>query len=209
MRTAIAALVICCCLPSAHAIDANRAYSIHGMGTLTCENYLKERAARSNRYYMIGGWLDGYVTGVNRFAPDTYDALSFETTELVAELLDNHCKGHPQERLFSVMNGLLTTVREDRIRTSMPRVKIKVGDQESSMYTEVLQRVQRKLAELGLYRGEPEPAFGDRTRQALAQFQQERNMKATGYPDPATLWRLLRQPGAGPEKRSASPAAPK
>ena len=78
-----------------------------------------------------------------------------------------------------------------------PRLKGKVGEQEFTIYAEVLQRVQSRLTALGLYQGAPEAEFGDRTREALAAFQRSSNLQPTGLPDQATLWRLLRRPDGG------------
>lgn len=188
-------LLFCGCfwLPSSHASDASKAFSIRGVGALPCETYLQELEKKSNVAFMIGGWLDGYVTATNRHTPDTYDALSFESTELVANLLAGHCKTHPKDPLFAVLGALLTQIQHDRLRERSPRVKGAVGEQQFTIYAEVLQRVQRKLSALGLYFGDPEPEFGEKTREALAAFQHGNNMQATGLPDQATLWRLLRQ----------------
>ena len=62
------------------------------------------------------------------------------------------------------------------------------------MYAEVLQRVQARLSALGLYQGEREPQFGEKTREALTAFQRNSDLQPTGLPDQATLWRLLRRP---------------
>ena len=197
MNKATLALLLSCCLSSSYAADTNHAFGVRGAGILTCETFLQEMAKKSNAYYLIGGWLDGYVTGVNQYAPDTYDALSFETTELVASLVENHCKAHTTDRLFAVVNALLTQLHDDRIRASSPGVNGKVGEQAFTLYAEVLQRVQRKLTDLGFYQGDMEPEFGDKTREALAGFQGKNNLKPTGLPDPVTLWQLLRRPDGG------------
>ena len=201
MRVAATVLIaLCAGIPSARAADANNAYSIRGAGMITCETYAQAREKKDNLYFMVGGWLDGYVTGVNQFAPDTYDSLSFESTELVARLLDGHCKARPQDRIFAVTAAILRKFHGERLRERSDRVKVQAGEREFSIYAEVLSRAQRKLAELGYYQGDPEPQFGDKTREALTAFQEKSNIKATGVPDQVTLWRLFRQPdGSGQE----------
>lgn len=191
MRNAVLALLLCCCVHSGFAADENNTFAIRGAGVVTCEVFIKDMVGQSNAAYMISGWLDGYVTGVNRHAPDTYDALSFETTQLVVRLVENHCKTHSADHLFAVVNALLARLHDDRIRTRSPLVRVKAGELETAIYAEVLQRAQSKLTELGLYEGDPEPEFGDRTRQALAGFQGKNNLTPTGLPDPVTLWQLL------------------
>src|SRR5262249_43194305 len=124
----------------------------------------------------------------------TYDTLSFESTDLVANLLAGHCKAHPGDAVIAVLNALLTRFRDDRLRERSDRVKGKVGDQEFTLYTEVLKRVQNRLSALALYKDGPEPEYGERTRAAVTAFQQKNGLQPTGVPDQATLWRLLRLP---------------
>ncbi len=180
--------------PASHGADAQGAFSIRGAGLLSCETYVKERVKQSKAYYMIGGWLDGYITGVNQYAPETFDATSFENAELLALLLQEHCKDHHDDRLFSVVNSLLIKLQDDRLRTPSAQISVKVGTRETILYEEVLRRLQLKLQEGGYYRGELEPQFGEKTQAALAAFQRKNKLPATGFPDQTTLWHLLRQP---------------
>jgi peptidoglycan hydrolase-like protein with peptidoglycan-binding domain len=80
-------------------------------------------------------------------------------------------------------------------------LKGKVGEQEFAIYAEVLQRVQNRLSALGLYQGEREPEFGEKTREAVVAFQRSNNLQPTGLPDQATLWRLLRLPDGSTAQR--------
>ena len=201
MKKTMLGLLLYCCVSSAHATDANQAYALRGVGMLLCESYLQAMEKKSSTWYMIGGWLDGYVTATNKHAPDTYDALSFESTDLVASVLASHCKGHPKDPIAAVLNAMLAKFQDDRVRTRSPRVKGQVGDQEFVMYAEVLQRVQDRLSALGLYQGEREPQFGEKTREALTAFQRNNDLQPTGLPDQFTLWRLLRQSKGNPALR--------
>ena len=100
-------------LTAGQAADITDRFSIRGAGLLTCDIYVSERAERSEAYLMIGGWLDGYITGVNQYAPDTYDVTSFESTELLSIIIDNHCQQNPEDRLFSVVNSILAELHDD------------------------------------------------------------------------------------------------
>jgi hypothetical protein len=51
--------------------------------------------------------------------------------------------------------------------------------------------VQMRLAHLGLYEGEIDDQFGPLTEEALRDFQERRNLEATGEPDEATRSALL------------------
>ena len=187
-------LLLAVCAPSlGHAADERGGFSIRGAGLLSCAVYTQERAKRSETYYMIGGWLDGYLTAINQYSPETYDVASFETTELFTEIIQNHCADHPDHRVFAVMNTLIMRIRDDRLRTGSPFVKIAVGDRSAQLYLETLRRAQQELKRLGHYTGEINGQFNDGTRAAFALFQKSIGFNGTGFPDQTTLWRLLRR----------------
>jgi peptidoglycan hydrolase-like protein with peptidoglycan-binding domain len=59
------------------------------------------------------------------------------------------------------------------------------------LYEEVLRRVQQKLASAGFYRGPIDGTYDAKTRKAMQAYQTSVNLQPTGFPDQATLWRLL------------------
>lgn len=183
---------------SAHAwgADGEGRFSIRGAGLLTCNIYVKEREQQSNAYYMIGGWLDGYITARNQFSPTTYDVTSFESTELLTVIIDNHCKKNPKDRLFSVVNTILTRLHDDRLRTGSFFVNVRVGDRQIQLYREVVRRMQKELKGRRYYNGDVDGRFGPGTQKAIAAFQRAQGLKPTGFPDQTTLWQLLRR-GSG------------
>jgi hypothetical protein len=70
------------------AADKDGRFAIRGPGLMTCGEYVQAREARSPLYHQFGGWLDGYLTGVNQYRAATYDITTFETTELLALVID-------------------------------------------------------------------------------------------------------------------------
>jgi hypothetical protein len=167
-------------------------YAVRGAGLIDCQTYLEERQKRSSAYLMIGGWIDGYLTGVNQYAADTYDATSFESTELFAELLRSHCEKNPADRIFPVLNAILRQRWEGRIREPSPLTGIALGEFHAQMYQETIRRVQQRLADMGLYQAEISGHFNAETISAIAEFQKTlEGFEATGFPDQATLWALF------------------
>ncbi|MGH7390145.1 MAG: peptidoglycan-binding domain-containing protein [Candidatus Rokuibacteriota bacterium] len=198
MRQVVTALLwVALAAGAAHAADGEGRFSIRGAGLLACETYVKERSVQSKAYYVIAGWLDGYLTALNQFSPDTYDATPFESTELLTYVIDGHCKKHPQDRLFPLVNTILVRLKNERLRTFSPFVTVKVGERQTRVYEEVVRRAQQELARRGHYRGKVDGKFGPAVEQALAGFQRKEKLAATGFPDQATLWRLLRREPAG------------
>jgi len=176
----------------AAAADNEARFAMKGAGFLPCQTFTKAREDRSTLYYMIGGWVEGYVSAHNRYARDTFDILSFESLELLMSVIQNHCRTNPKDRLHGVLNGLLVSLAPDRLRAVSPRVQITDGDRQTALRRETIRRIQSRLQKRGLYQGAIDGRFTDATRSALIAFQSDLDFETTGFPDQTTLWRLLR-----------------
>lgn len=181
------------CAAGASAADANGQFAMKGAGFLTCQVLSTEREKRSDVYFLIGGWVEGYVTAHNRYAADTFDVTSFESTEMLLVVMQNHCKDNPNDRLFPVLNSMLIQLQPDRLTSESERVQVTSGERKTLLYVETLRRIQKKLKERGLYKGEIDGKFADSSEAALIAFQSDVGLEKTGFPDQLTLWRLFRQ----------------
>lgn len=195
--TALRSLALCALLShpagAALAADGDSKFAMKGAGFLPCQVYVSERGKRSELYYMIGGWVEGYVSAYNRLTPDTFDVLSFESLELLLAVMHEHCEANPDDRLHAVLGAMIEQMAPDRIRAESTRVEIAHEAHRTRLYRETIRRVQTELAELGLYHGEADGRFSDQTRSALIAFQSDIGFEMTGFPDQTTLWRLLRK----------------
>lgn len=204
IRTLLSGFVVGVTLAASAAATAGTpagTFSVRGAGLIDCATYLTEQQKQSPAYMMMGGWMDGYITGVNQYAPDTYDATSFESTELFAELVKNYCKDHPQVRLFAVMNSIVQQIWGRRITQPSPLVTVRLGEQHVQLYRETILRIQQQLREKGLLKSEPTGQFDAATVTALSEFQKTlKGYKASGFPDQATLFQLFAQETPAPEK---------
>lgn len=189
------ALVISGQLQTQHvqAADNNHKFAMKGAGALSCQIYVTERQKKSDVYYMIGGWIEGYISAYNRFTPSIYDITSFESLELLLAVIDSHCQSHATDPLHGVLSGVLTKLRPDAIQLGSEKIEISEGERRTRLYRETLRRVQTELTQLGLYKGQVDGRFTDETRSALIAFQSDIGHESTGFPDQTTLWRLLRK----------------
>lgn len=176
-----------------HAADGNNRFALKGAGFLPCSVFVSEREKRSNVYFMIGGWIEGYVSAHNKLTPNTYDVMSFENLELLLSVIDHHCKSRPGDRLYPVLNTLLTQLWPDRIKSEDSRIRITEGKRQAQLYRETVQRMQVKLTELGLYKGPVDGRYTEATQSAIIAFQSDQSLAETGFPDQTTLWRLFRK----------------
>lgn len=177
----------------AHTADGNNRFALKGAGFLPCDVFVSEREKRSNVYFMIGGWIEGYISAHNKLTPNTYDITSFEQLELLLSVIDNHCKSRPGDRLYPVLNTLLTQLWPDRIKAENSRVRISEGKRQTQLYRETVLRMQARLTELGLYKGPIDGRYTEATQSALIAFQSDLSLAQTGFPDQTTLWRLFRK----------------
>jgi len=177
---------------SAYTADNGGKYAIRGAGLIDCQTFLKEQEKQSSAYLMIGGWIDGYITGASQYASETYDATSFESTELFVEIVKNHCRKNSRDRLFSVVNSIIAQRWESRIKKQTPLVGVKLGENSVQIYRETIVRMQERLAEKGFFKLPVTGQFDAETISALASFQKTlKGYKDTGFPDQATLWALF------------------
>ena len=186
------ALALQFAMAGAGAADGKGLFSIRGAGLLKCEAFVRERATGSPAYQMMGGWLDGYVTALNELSPQTYDSLPHVSTELLTVLLARHCNTHLDDRLFAVTRALLAGLREDRLRESSAVIDVRVGMRQTRLYVATVARVQKALTARGLTTGDKPGHWTSLTTKAMAGYQSSVGLTPTGFPDQATLWRLLR-----------------
>ncbi len=174
------------------AADEQGRYGVRGAGLVSCDVYEREREARSSVYHVIGGWIDGYITGSNQHAIATYDVTSFESTEMLAAVISENCKQHPKATVFAVLRSLIDQASQDRLKQSSEKIPVRDGDRTVLLYERLVERVQRRLAAAEFYQGDIDGTFNPATRDALKLFQQSRQLEPTGFPDQVTLWRLLK-----------------
>lgn len=196
MKSPPVALILSCLLSpvALQAADEEGNFSVKGAGLASCEQFVAERTEKSNVYWMFGGWLDGYLTAINQFAPDTYDIAPWETTDLLAALIENHCRQNPEQNFFYVANALAGRLMEERLQTKSQPVEARAGDRSIRLYQETLRRVQQALKDRGHYTGTVDGLFGPQTQRAIEDFQRKAELEVTGLPDQLTLLRLLRSP---------------
>ena len=177
---------------NARSEDNRGQYAVRGAGLISCALYVQERAARDDVYLITAAWVDGYITGINQYASDTYDLLSFESTELLMAILDKHCQKNPADPVFGVLRSLFKKLWHDRLTGKSDKITIAVGKREARHYVQLINRVQEKLRAGGFYKGPIDGAFSPRTMEAVKRFQKSIEFEATGFPDQMTLWRLMR-----------------
>ncbi len=175
----------------ARAADSGGQFAVEGIGGSTCESFVAAKSESSDAYWMFLGWLDGYMTGINQYSPETYDITPWQSQNLLAALFEKFCAKNPGANFFAVANKTIVELRDDRLRESSAPVVAAVGERTIGVYRETLRRVQVLLEEGGHYKGKVDGLFGPNTQRALESYQNQAGLTVTGLPDQATLFKLL------------------
>lgn len=176
-----------------HAADEQGKFAMKGAGLASCNVFTQERALGSQAYYLIGGWVEGYVSAHNKLLPKTFDITPFESLELLLKIVNLHCEAHPEDLLHGVVDGMIAKLASQKLIQDGPKIKIEDGERNVYLYRDTINEMQQKLSDLKLYKGPVDGVFSDATQAALIAYQSDIRFAATGFPDQATLWRLLRQ----------------
>lgn len=183
---------LCVALPTtASAADANGQFATKGVGALSCRQFADDRSQAGELKTRFRSWLDGYLTAVNRYEANTYDAAPWASGEVFATIIERHCQQNPEESYAQAVQRLVLSVKEDRLARRSPLRTVTASGRSTVIYDEVLRQIQLRLADRGLYAGQPDGVFGPKTRDAIATFQISEGLDGTGLPDPLTVWKLL------------------
>jgi hypothetical protein len=164
-------------------------YALRGAGQLSCAQYLEAYAEEGRVLYMTAGWIDGYVTALNRMEQGVFEHLSWQETGLVLDLLRNHCTANPTDSLANAMQLFVQATAATRLTQPSELIEIPIPGSNNALdvYKATISRVQSMLAELGHYAATVDGVYGPGTAAAIRAFQAEQGLPESGLPDQRTL----------------------
>jgi hypothetical protein len=164
-------------------------YALRGAGQLSCAQYLEAYEEQGSVLYMTAGWIDGYVTAMNRVESGVFEHLSWQETGLVLDLLRNHCDANPNDGLANAVHLFLRATSSTRLTEKSELVEIPVPNSDVSLdvYQATIARAQRMLADLGHYNSTVDGLYGPGTAAAFRAFQAAQGLPENGLPDQRTL----------------------
>jgi len=172
--------------PTRAAVDD--VYALRGAGQLSCSQYLEAYQEEGRILYMTAGWIDGYVTALNRVQDGVFEHLAWQETGLVLDLLRNHCAGNPNDVLANAMQLFVRATASTRLTQPSELLELPVPDGEPiDIYRDTLRRAQELLADAGHYSAAVDGAYGPGTAAAFRAFQAANGLPETGLPDQRTL----------------------
>ncbi|MXP15564.1 hypothetical protein GRI44_12460 [Altererythrobacter confluentis] len=190
MLAAMAATFIASAANAAEPHD--NSFAVEGAGRFDCAAFLTARQDKSSaEYQRLIGFVEGYLSAANRYEPNTFDLTPWHNAAAFDIILNSHCTQHAQDTVVSVVQRMVTGLRPVRVAQFSPLVEVGDAKHRAFVYEAILRRSQAALKVKGLYKGEETGKFTPEMRNALAAFQKQHSLDATGVPDPATLWTLL------------------
>ena len=194
MRLRLSALPLLCLLaapPVAHAADETGQFAVKGAGITDCADFLEATQARNEKLYLYGGWINGYISALNQAEDETYDLTPWQTTDFLATFIARYCEQKPSESFFKATADMVADLKAQRLRQRADRVTIEVGGSKTHLYQSTVKFLQERLKLLGHYQGAINSVYDQKTQEAVAAFQTQKEMEATGFPDQITLLRLF------------------
>ncbi len=185
------------------AADSNGHFAAKGAARQDCQDYSQSAAAKNTDFLLYSGWVEGYISAYNQFAPDNYDLLPWQTTELFMLLLARHCEAHPDAKFFDAANSLIKAFYPIRLTQKNTVVTVKANQHTLYMYEEILSRAQDRLSNMGFYTSAPKRGnFSDVDIKAIVAFQKAAGISVTGTFDQETLTALFLKPASAKSKQA-------
>lgn len=174
--------------------DQDGQFAVEGGGARTCESFLAveddgEQGSVEYTYFM--GWMQGYVTGINRFQPETFDLVPWQNTKILTLVLQGICQTDPQMTFFRAVDVMARVLSADRLQASSKVLQVGEGEDQIAIYEAILQRAQERLREKGYLDAIPDGKYGPATQKAFESFQKDNGEEVTGVPDLISLYRLF------------------
>ena len=99
-----------------HAVDANGASRIRGIGGDTCVKFLNDRRSPLLvQPYRV--WLEGFITALNSQIPDTYDIAGETDMDGILEWISQWCGVNPGSKFLSGVQAYVTFAYRSRTRS--------------------------------------------------------------------------------------------
>ncbi len=171
--------------------DRDGAFALKGIARLNCAQYVENRKQKTSRYFQFGGWIEGYITAYNQLTPETFDLLSFETTELLALMIAQHCAQNPEDRVADVVVAMVRKLKDYKVPVRSALIVVPGTGGDLAIYVETMRRAQQALKDKGYYQSTIDGKYGPNTKSAFQAFQRDNNLAVTDRPDQQTLHLLL------------------
>jgi len=174
----------------AQAADKNERYAIKGAGVSFCSTFAESIQARDKNYYIYGGWIEGYLTGLNQQLENTFDLAPWQTTELMLRMVEPICQQNPKQQFHTVVKAMAGQLSENKISEQGNYTQLE-ADKSLVFQESTVRLIKDTLVGRGFYDGDSDYKWGDGVISAMKKFQRSKGLKETGLPDQLSLYQLF------------------
>lgn len=193
MKSAIV-IGIACLLPAvpAFSADASGEFAIKGAGQKTCQGFLTALEEQSPDVALYGGWIEGYVTGVNQFQDGLFDLTAWQTTETLLSLMRSVCvQVDAETRFLDAFYELVSRSRQASLSNHSDASVLSNDGRSVIVYRDVLAMAKERLSSAGYDTQRGSADFGPQEIAAFEAYQRDNGLPLSGLPDQQTLFSLF------------------
>lgn len=174
-----------------NAADGQGRFTVKGAGAVECTRFSAAVRDRGADLISFAGWVEGYLSAMNRYEPGIYDMAGWRGTEVMLAALSGYCGANPESGFHEAMVKMAEQMRPNAVADQSAMVTLGKGETQVTVYRETIRRTQAQLALRGHYKGPVDGEWSNATATALRAFQAEKAVPASGLPDQFTLVHLL------------------
>ncbi len=98
------------------AADADNRFSVRGLGTTSCGEYLELRGNDAGDSEPFAHWLTGFLTAYNWLQPETFDISAQYKSAGLLIWLDYYCGGSPENKIIDATLAFVNAVHDRRLK---------------------------------------------------------------------------------------------
>lgn len=174
------------------AADTDGRFAIKGGGLQSCGQFLTAWDQQSSDLALYGGWVDGYVTGMNQTTAGIYDLMPWQNAQTLLGLTKSVCDQMPGDaRFMDAFHQVVRLAATSPLTAESPVIGLNHDGRTAVLYSDTLIALKQRLTEEGFTPGPADDSFGPVVARAIGNWQEANGLPRTGLPDQETLFRLL------------------
>lgn len=176
---------------TAQAADSAGKFVVVGLGGTPCSAFdeaIKKKDATALNSY--ASWILGYYSSYNRFVSGTFDAVPSSDLNATIAVVANACRATPKASLEQMTFSVLKGFEPIRLKADSEVVMLSNEGKSFTARAETIRYVERRLKELGYYKGPESGKPSPQLVQALKAFQTAQKIPASGFPTLGTVARI-------------------
>jgi hypothetical protein len=86
--------------------------AVLGQGNISCSSWIESRGDDNALAATRTAWVLGFITAFNQYRSKQGDVSGGKATEVLMSRIDDHCKRHPLDNLYSASAALVDELRQ-------------------------------------------------------------------------------------------------